>query len=105
MPMDFSGVCPPKRWSTPRPTTWGASCERKSRGPGRPAAASEALSRITPDWQQRVWHAQLMGDDDVRPALAAGGGFPRGGRELMRRFGGRPAEPVEPTGPADVPAR
>lgn len=46
-----------------------------------------------------------MGDDDVRQALAADGVILSDWRELMRRFEGRPAEPVEPTGPADVPAR
>jgi hypothetical protein len=53
-----------------------------------PAAESDALKRIMPDWQQRVWDARLMGDDDVRAALAADGVVLTDWREIMRRFQG-----------------
>ena len=39
----------------------------------QPAVESDALKRITPDWQQRVWEAQLMADADVRQALESSG--------------------------------
>jgi predicted glycoside hydrolase/deacetylase ChbG (UPF0249 family) len=53
-----------------------------------PAAESEALKRIMPDWQQRVWDARLMGDDDVRAALSPDGVVLTDWREIMRRFQG-----------------
>ena len=67
-----------------------------------PAAASEALPRIMPEWQQRVWDAELMADGEVRQALTADGVILTDWRELMRRFEGRPAptdtQPAEAAG-------
>lgn len=53
-----------------------------------PAVASDALPRITPDWQQRVWAARLMTDPDVRNALQRDGLILTNWRELMQRFEG-----------------
>jgi hypothetical protein len=35
----------------------------------RPAIQTDALPRITDDWQQRVWDAQLLEDPDVAAAI------------------------------------
>ena len=56
-----------------------------------PAVESDALQRITPRWQQRVWDAQLMADEEVRRALQAEGIVLTDWREIMQRFDGRPA--------------
>ncbi len=61
----------------------------------QPADESDALKRITPGWQQRVWDAQLMADEDVRRALQAEGIVLTDWREIMRRFEGRPAANAE----------
>jgi hypothetical protein len=62
-----------------------------------PAEASDALPRIMPDWQQRVWDAELMADDEVRQALEADGVIVTDWLELMRRFEGRqPSVAAEP---------
>jgi hypothetical protein len=55
-----------------------------------PAIESEALPRIAPNAQQRVWNAQLFADEDVQKALAADGILITDWREIMRRFEGRP---------------
>jgi hypothetical protein len=62
-----------------------------------PAAASDALTRITPDWQQRVWDAQLAADGDVRQVLESDGVVLTDWRELMQRFAGRGAARDEST--------
>ena len=62
-----------------------------------PAVESEGLKRILPDWQQRVWDAQLLGDDAVRAALRGEGVVLTDWREIMRRFDGRPS-------PSDIPS-
>lgn len=56
----------------------------------QPALESDALKRIAGNWQQRVWDAQLMQDDEVRAALAGDGIVITNWRELMDRFEGRP---------------
>jgi len=56
-----------------------------------PAVESEALKRIAPDWQQRVWETQLMEDEAVRAALTSDGVIVTDWREVMDRFEGRPA--------------
>jgi hypothetical protein len=56
-----------------------------------PAVESEALKRIVPDWQQRVWDGQLMADEAVRAALRGPGVVITDWREIMQRFEGRPA--------------
>jgi hypothetical protein len=61
-----------------------------------PAAESDALKRIVPDWQQRVWEAELMADGDVRESLQADGIVLTDWRELMHRFEGRPALAEKP---------
>jgi hypothetical protein len=58
----------------------------------RPAVASDALSSITEDAQQRVWDADLLADDEVRQALAAEGVVLTDWREIMRRFEGKPKD-------------
>lgn len=56
------------------------------------AVSSEALPRIAPNWQQRVWNQQLMADEDVQRVLRGEGYVVTDWRELMRRFEGRPVE-------------
>jgi hypothetical protein len=55
-----------------------------------PAGDSEALKRITPDWQQRIWDAQLVADADVQAVLRGEGVVLTNWREIMNRFEGRP---------------
>jgi predicted glycoside hydrolase/deacetylase ChbG (UPF0249 family) len=55
----------------------------------QPAVESEALKLIAGDWQQRVWEAQLMKDDEVRAVLKSDGVIITDWRELMDRFEGR----------------
>jgi predicted glycoside hydrolase/deacetylase ChbG (UPF0249 family) len=55
-----------------------------------PAVESDALKRITPDWQQRVWDAQLLADPEVKQALESSGIIVTNWRELMQRFEGNP---------------
>jgi chitin disaccharide deacetylase len=66
-----------------------------------PAEASAALRHITPDWQQRVWDAQLIADADVQKELHAEGYFLTDWRDMMARFEGRPSQvekrPTAPT--------
>jgi predicted glycoside hydrolase/deacetylase ChbG (UPF0249 family) len=57
----------------------------------QPAVESEALKRIAGDWQQRVWEAQLMMDEEVRAVLASESIIMTDWRELMDRFEGRPS--------------
>jgi hypothetical protein len=56
-----------------------------------PAEASDALPRIVPNAQQRIWNAELMADEQVRAALATEGVVLTDWREIMQRFDGRPA--------------
>lgn len=60
-----------------------------------PAEESEALKHITNDWQQRVWDAQLMSDDDVRQLLQSDDYILTNWVELMDRFEGAPRQPAE----------
>lgn len=60
-----------------------------------PADESDALKRIAPDWQQRVWEAQLMADDQVRQLLQSDDYILTDWRELMDRFEGSPRRPAE----------
>ena len=60
-----------------------------------PAVESDALKRIVPDWQQRVWEAQLLADPDVRAALAGEGTVITNWREMMSRFQDRPPEAAD----------
>jgi predicted glycoside hydrolase/deacetylase ChbG (UPF0249 family) len=63
----------------------------------RPAIASDALPRITADWQQRVWEAQLLADPDVVGAIRGKQLIVTDWRELMQRFEGRAdGEPARP---------
>jgi predicted glycoside hydrolase/deacetylase ChbG (UPF0249 family) len=55
-----------------------------------PAIASDALPRIIPNADDRVWNLQLMQDDEVRAALQSEGVVVTNWREIMRRFEGRP---------------
>ena len=56
----------------------------------QPAVESDALKQITPDWQQRVWDAQLLADPEVKQALESQGIIITNWRELMQRFEGNP---------------
>ncbi|MGD9634959.1 MAG: polysaccharide deacetylase family protein [Pirellulales bacterium] len=64
------------------------------------AVESEALPRIAPNAEQRVWNAQLFADEEVRQALAAENVVITDWREIMRRFEGRP-ELSEPAASSD----
>jgi len=55
-----------------------------------PAVESDAIKRIMPDWQQRVWETQLLGDEAVRAALRGEGLVLTNWGEIMQRFHGRP---------------
>jgi len=57
-----------------------------------PALESDELKHIDPDWQQRVWDAQLLQDEDVLALLHADDVVLTNWREIMQRFTG--------TGPA-----
>jgi predicted glycoside hydrolase/deacetylase ChbG (UPF0249 family) len=57
----------------------------------RPALASDALSEITDDAQQRVWDAELLADEEVLAVLKADGVMLTDWREIMQRFEGRRA--------------
>lgn len=52
------------------------------------ATESDALKRITDDWQQRVWNARLIKDPDVRAFLTQEGVVLTNWKEIMRRFEG-----------------
>lgn len=56
-----------------------------------PAIQSDALPRIIPNAEDRVWNAQLMQDVEVQAALKGAGAVLTNWREIMRRFEGRPA--------------
>jgi predicted glycoside hydrolase/deacetylase ChbG (UPF0249 family) len=55
----------------------------------RPAVASDALSRMVDDAQQRIWDAELLADQEVIRALRADGIVLTDWREIMRRFEGK----------------
>jgi predicted glycoside hydrolase/deacetylase ChbG (UPF0249 family) len=55
-----------------------------------PAIESEALARIVPNAEERVWNARLFADEEVRQALAAENVVITNWREIMARFEGRP---------------
>ena len=57
-----------------------------------PAVESDALKRISPDWQQRVWDAQLLADSEVQTALKGEGIVITDWREIMSRYEGRPPQ-------------
>lgn len=52
----------------------------------QPAVESDALKRITPDWQQRVWDAQLLSDPEIQKVLQDEGILFTNWKEMMRRF-------------------
>lgn len=52
----------------------------------QPAVESEALKALTPQWQQHVWDAQLLADEEVRGALEAEQISLTNWREVMQRF-------------------
>ncbi|HEX6960593.1 MAG TPA: polysaccharide deacetylase family protein [Lacipirellula sp.] len=60
----------------------------------RPAIESDALPRITGDWQQRNWDAQLLADPDVAAAIRDQEIVVTDWKELMRRFEGAADEEV-----------
>jgi chitin disaccharide deacetylase len=75
----------------------------------RPAVESAALARLSPDAEQQVWDARLLGDAEVKKLLGEKGIVLTNWREIMRRFegerpGARPREELEPK-PVDEPAK
>jgi predicted glycoside hydrolase/deacetylase ChbG (UPF0249 family) len=62
----------------------------------RPAVDSDALRQMAPDWQQRVWDAQLLADPKLAALLREERFELTNWKELMRRFEGRPAPQREP---------
>jgi predicted glycoside hydrolase/deacetylase ChbG (UPF0249 family) len=72
----------------------------------RPAIESEALKRIVPEWQQRVWEAELLADVEVQSALRDSDGIIlTDWREIMQRFEGRPPAASEPRPAQPAPAK
>ncbi len=63
-----------------------------------PAVETEALKRIDPDWQQRVWDARLLADPALPARMAKLKITRTDWKEIMRRFEGREkaAEQDEP---------
>ena len=53
-----------------------------------PAIESDALARIDPQAQQRVWDARLIGDEVIRNTMEAEGIRLTDWREIMERFSG-----------------
>lgn len=53
-----------------------------------PAVESDELKHIDPDWQQRVWDAQLLQDEDVLALLQSDDVILTNWREIMRRYTG-----------------
>lgn len=51
-----------------------------------PAEQSPGIERITPNWQHRVWEAQLLSDDQVQQFLADEGILLTNWIEIMHRF-------------------
>lgn len=63
----------------------------------RPATDGDALKQFAPDWQQRVWDAQLLADPEVQRALKQDQIELTNWKEIMRRFDGESKSPaVEP---------
>jgi predicted glycoside hydrolase/deacetylase ChbG (UPF0249 family) len=68
-----------------------------------PAVESDALKRIVPNWQERVWNAELLADDDVKRALGAERIVITDWREIMSRFEGRPQPANDATSARPAP--
>jgi predicted glycoside hydrolase/deacetylase ChbG (UPF0249 family) len=60
-----------------------------------PAIESEALKRIAPDWQRRVWAERLLADADIADLLRDEKAILTDWREIMSRFEGRPASAAQ----------
>ena len=58
----------------------------------RPGVASPGLERLGPDWQQRVWDAQLMMDEKVKAVMQEQQIVITDWRDIMRRFEGVPVD-------------
>lgn len=52
----------------------------------QPSIESDALRRIIPSWQQRVWEARLLADPQIRELFAEDGVTLTHWREVMERF-------------------
>jgi hypothetical protein len=57
-----------------------------------PAVESEALKRITEQWQPRVWDYEILRGDEVWNVIREEGILVVGWQEIMQRFEGRPAD-------------
>lgn len=57
----------------------------------RPAQDSPGLRALTPDWQQRVWDAQLLRDEQIQQQMKQEGIVLTNWREVMKRFETVPA--------------
>jgi predicted glycoside hydrolase/deacetylase ChbG (UPF0249 family) len=66
----------------------------------QPAVESEALKRIVPDWQQRIWAEKLFADADIQGVLHDEKVIITDWREIMSRFEGRPTDTAK-SAPAD----
>ena len=62
----------------------------------RPAVGSEGLKILTPEWQQRVWDAQLISDPEVKSSMVEAGIIQTDWRELMHRFEGKREITLDP---------
>jgi hypothetical protein len=54
----------------------------------RPRAPSDGIKLLDPEWQQRVWDAQVVADPKVQAAITGAGITLTNWREIMRRFEG-----------------
>lgn len=70
-----------------------------------PAVESDELKSITPNWQQRVWDAQLLADPEFRAMLQQHQVRVTDWREIMQRFSGQLPEADALDGPAGVSKR
>jgi predicted glycoside hydrolase/deacetylase ChbG (UPF0249 family) len=61
----------------------------------RPAVGGDALKQFDPDWQQRVWDAQLLADPEVQKILKQDQIELTNWKEIMRRFDGESKSPME----------
>lgn len=69
-----------------------------------PAIETDAVKRIVPTWQQRVWELQLMQDPEVRALLASDQVILTDWREIMDRFEGHPTAAAGPSSAEPTPA-
>lgn len=69
-----------------------------------PAIETDALQRIVPAWQQRVWELKMLQDPDVRAVLASDQVILTDWRQIMERFEGRRPPEDATSSPEPTPA-